>query len=74
MDKFTAAYIEAALWSSTDENDRPLDGGDYELSVEARTKMESDCAQFQAEFGELLTAENCPRASGECTIDELARP
>lgn len=49
MDKFTAAYIEAALWSSTDDADRPLDSLDNELSPETRAEMVSDCTRFQAE-------------------------
>ena len=49
MDKFTAAYIEAALWSSTDDVGEPLDNGEHELAPETRAKMASDCAKFQAE-------------------------
>lgn len=36
MDKFTLAYIEAALWSSTDDNGEPLDNGGHELAEETR--------------------------------------
>jgi hypothetical protein len=49
---FTAAYIEAALWSSTDNADdqggEPLDKN-YEpddLSDEARVKIAADCKAF----------------------------
>jgi hypothetical protein len=49
MDQFTAAYIEAALWSSTDDAGRPLDSLDNELADETRAKMEADCQKFQAE-------------------------
>ena len=59
MDDFTKAYIEAALWSSTDDSDRPLDSGDYELAPETLAKMEADCAQFQKENVHLITDENC---------------
>ena len=53
MDRFTQAYIEAALWSSTD-NSRD-DGGDpldanysiEEISSEAMAQIEADCAKFQ---------------------------
>ncbi len=53
LDTFTTAYIEAALWSSTDQSDdqggRPLDDtyGIEDLSEEAIKGMASDCAAFQ---------------------------
>lgn len=43
---FTHAYIDAALWSSTDDNGTPLDSLDASLSAEARAQMEADCAAF----------------------------
>ena len=49
MDDFTTAYIETALWSSTGDNDRPLDD-DFspdDLAPEALAKIEKDCAAFQ---------------------------
>jgi len=60
MDKFTQAYIEAALWSSTDESRE--DGGDplddnysmKDFSPESLEKIEKDCKQFQEENKELL--------------------
>ena len=53
MDRFTLAYIEAALWSSTD-NSRD-DGGDpldrnysvNDISSELIVAMQNDCAKFQ---------------------------
>jgi hypothetical protein len=50
---FTNAYIEAALWSSTDDNGEPLDQGNYELSDEARRIMEADAASFYNAYHEL---------------------
>lgn len=55
LDKFTRAYIECALWSSTDNADdsggEPLDRnyswGD--LDNETLAQMISDCRQFQAD-------------------------
>ena len=44
---FTEAYVEAALWSSTDDKGEPLDSG-YDLSKEAHDKMHADCAAFYA--------------------------
>jgi hypothetical protein len=60
LDAFTRAYIEAALWSSTDEsNDQggdPLDAN-YSIDDIAPETMElivEDCADFQNRFGHLL--------------------
>lgn len=55
MAKFTAAYVEAALWSSMDESTPsggyPLDRnyGPDDIAPETLEQMKSDCARFQAE-------------------------
>ncbi len=50
MDKFTRAYIEAALWSSNDDEGEPLDSnydvGD--LAPKTLARMVEDCEDFQA--------------------------
>ena len=54
MDDFTTAYVECALWSSTDESD-PETGGDpmddnYDVSDIAPAtlvEMKADCKDFQ---------------------------
>lgn len=51
VDTFTRAYIECALWSSTDDNGDPLDSSDAELSTDAQDKMENDCRDFCESFG-----------------------
>lgn len=55
-DSFTRAYIEAALWSSTDDDGNPLDenysSGD--ISDETKEKMYADCAKFQELAGDLI--------------------
>ncbi len=55
IDTFTLAYIECALWSSTDESDEqggePLDKN-YSIADIAQETLEAmvaDCAQFQGE-------------------------
>lgn len=61
IDAFTRAYLECALWSSTDESRD--DGGDpldqnYEIEdIERKSlaQMARDCRDFQEEFAELLT-------------------
>lgn len=48
LDSFTRAYIEAALWSSTTDDDTPMDR-DYsvsDISVSTLAKMVADCAAF----------------------------
>lgn len=60
MDKFTAAYIECALWSSNDESDEsggnPIDEnyGVEDIALDSMAKIEADCAQFQENNTELL--------------------
>ncbi len=47
MDVFTQQYIKTALWSSTDDDDMPLDEHPEDLAEETLVKMEADCAKFQ---------------------------
>lgn len=55
MDQFTEAYVEAALWASTDESTPsggyPLDRnyGPEDIAPETLEQMKADCAKFQAE-------------------------
>lgn len=48
LEKVLAAYIECALWSSLDDNGMPLDKNynRTDITDEALTSMESDCADF----------------------------
>lgn len=61
LDSFTLAYIEAALWSSTDNADdsggKPLDANYSidDLAPECLAEMVKDCADFQASFGAFIT-------------------
>ena len=54
MDTFTQAYVECALWSSTDGEDTPLDQFDGEIAPETMSEIEADCAAFQEAYAELL--------------------
>ena len=56
MDTFTQAYIEAALWSSLDDNDEPMDKnyGKSDIAEETLARMERDCASFQAKYEEAI--------------------
>ena len=52
LDEFLSAYIQAALWSSTDESDdsggEPLDKnyGEDDIAPETLAKMRADCIEF----------------------------
>jgi len=67
LDSFTTAYIECALWSSTDNSTPsggyPLDDnfGPEDIASETLAVMVADCADFQASFGERI-ASNLERA------------
>lgn len=59
MDTFTRAYIETALWSSTDESGEPMDAN-YDVSdIHEATlaRMVADCERFQAKFYTLFSAD-----------------
>lgn len=56
VDEFYNAYIEAALWSSTDDDGEPLDRYDYEIDAGTLAKMRSDCERFIAENRPFLAA------------------
>lgn len=55
MDSFTQAYIEAALWSSTDDDGGPLDRRFDVRNIDDATlsRMETVCADFQACYRDL---------------------
>jgi hypothetical protein len=56
LDSFTLGYITAALWSSTGDNDEPLDRDHSiaDLAPEALARMVADCTSFQAKAGTLI--------------------
>ena len=53
---FTRAYIDAALWSSTDDDGEPLDKeyGGSDIVSDTKARMERDCASFYEKYGNLL--------------------
>ena len=54
-DSFTRAYIECALWSSTDDDGTQLGRlADSDIAPETYAKFEADCAAFQESYAELL--------------------
>ena len=60
MQSFFDAYVDAALWSSIDDNDEPLDSNYAPSDIDRKSfeKMRADCNQFQTENAEYLTADN----------------
>lgn len=44
--EFIAGYIEAALWSSTDDDGEPLDSLDIETSAQFKKQARADCLEF----------------------------
>ena len=58
LDAFTRAYIQTALWSSTDDDGTPLDQ-DYDegdLAPETLARIVTDCARFQKEQAATIAA------------------
>lgn len=49
LDAFTCAYVECALWSSTDDDGEPLDDGRdaSDIAPEALASMVEDCKDFR---------------------------
>jgi hypothetical protein len=59
MDTFTRAYITAALFTETDDDDQPLDKNYTidDLTIAARNLMASDCAGFLEAHAEEIGSE-----------------
>jgi hypothetical protein len=72
MDAFASAYIEAALWSCTDDDGDFLDKshGIEDIAPATLERMMADCKRFQAENGHLITDANCRYK--RCPVDEYA--
>jgi hypothetical protein len=56
FDRFTIAYVEAMLWSSTDLDGEPLDSkySVYAFRLSDLLKIREDCAQFQIAYADRL--------------------
>ena len=73
MDDFTRGYVDAMLWSTTDDNDEPLEKN-YSYSNLAPAflmRIKRDCAKFQSENSEDLAHSVSPKP-GEWTAMEQA--
>jgi len=56
LDSFTRAYLECALWASSDDDGNPLDDsyGIDDLSPECVSQAIEDCTAFQTDNADLL--------------------
>ena len=56
LDSFTSAYLQTALWSSTDDEGDPLDANHSEEDFDTATFAQAiaDCARFQTENADTL--------------------
>ncbi len=59
LDTFTKAYLECAIWASTDDNGSPLDGlyTVDDFAPETLKLMVEDCTDFQAQNQEEIGEE-----------------
>lgn len=75
LDEFTLAYIEAALWSTTGDDDEPLDKN-YDIDDLHQSTLAvavADCKRFQKEMKAFITDEHyLTEASGRYSVEELA--
>jgi len=72
LDSFVAAYVTAALGSSTDDNGEPLDAGRDESDIAPDTleAMRADCAAFYKANRESIQCEGAPL----CEYDGTSEP
>lgn len=63
---FIDGYVEAALWSSTDEAGHPLDArySKLDLSAEAMDRVMDDCLKFLRENADDLAKARSPAENG----------
>lgn len=63
LDAFTMAFIEAALWATTDDKGEPLDKnyGFSDIAPEAMAKIVADCSRFQQENAVDIATWNNPK-------------
>ena len=74
LDQFTTAYIETALWSSNDDEDKPLDQS-YSVSDfadKALEKIVKDCQGFQEKNRALIDQINYGHREQEWSRNALA--
>jgi len=66
LDAFTRQYLETALWSSTDDQEEPLDAnyGPEDIDPATLRTMAADCARFQRENADDIASANDDERAG----------
>ncbi len=73
QDAFLKAYIEAALWSSSDEDHENFDDFRYEdIHQASLAQAIEDCESFKAQAGDLILNEDNYVRGRECSLAEQA--
>lgn len=71
LERFTQGYIDAALWSSTDDEGEPLDRYCLDdIAPETMDRMRKDCAAFYA--ANIPAIDNGPVHAVGCSNEEYA--
>ncbi len=72
LDEFTQAYLECALWSSTTDEDVPMDNeyGISDIAEETLDCMIQDCEEFQKENEQYLSEDSLETHT--CSYNERA--
>lgn len=66
LNPFTLAYIEAAMWTLTDEDGHSLDYlGLHDIADKSIAAMRADCAAFQEAHANLLEGAGTPEQNGQ---------
>ena len=57
LDRFLQQYIDTALWSSTDDRDRPIDDNHsvFDIDTDSLTKMREECSKFIDQTYDLIS-------------------
>lgn len=74
LDPFTQAYIECALWSSTDDEGDPLDANynSEDFATETLLTIVEECKKFQARAGTLISNDFYKRSTEQWSVEEFA--
>lgn len=72
LESFISAYIECALWSTTDDDDIPLDSAYTRghIADESMAQIQAECAAFYVAHCDWFTREHCSYRG--CPVDEYA--
>lgn len=75
LEAFTRAYIDCALWSSTDDAGAPFDEN-YDVdsfNAETLATMEADCAKFYSGNETAIQCDGAPMSNEDPTASESER-